>query len=546
MRPSNRRGTQPPRLVAVNGRVPPHALEAEAAVLSACMLKQDAIDQVVGVVRPVDFFGDAHQVLFAAILLLRAEKAEIDSVTVAHRLRQDGTLARAGGLAYLAHIVDATPAVANVRQHAEIVASKARRRRMIRTAEEIMAEGYDESEGYELGAVQKIADAASLSSSRANVLQAWRTLPPALLDSPPAPQPWLLRHPTLDGDECAPGRGDGLLPLGKAGLLSSAGGTGKTMALIQLAVSVITGRPWFGQFHVADEARGGRVVLGLAEESEEDVHRRIYPAALSLDLTAEERALVLERLIVLPLAGRPVALLGQAMDGSVAETEELYAFRAMLRRSAQVPFSLVVLDPLARWAGPDVEADNAVATRFVQTVESLTEARGTPTVLVSHHSSKTARRTDTADSRGVTALTDGFRWHATMRSNRGNVLFTQAKSNYSIPMLEEITLARRRSGVLSVQTTDEVEREAYEVEARQGDREAAKIDAVERRIASAENKLLSAIARAHTPPTTRAQTISLVPGRKSDLEAALTRLVASQRVEKSPEGFVIKGATNEG
>jgi hypothetical protein len=163
-------------------------------------------------------------------------------------------------------------------------------------------------------------------------------------------------------------------------------------------------------------------------------------------------------MIVLPLAGRPVSLLTPGADGrSVTESAELLALRARL--AADGPWSLVALDPLARWAGPDTEADNAAATRLVQAVESLTEVPGNPTVLLAHHSSKAARDEGRANSRGVTALTDGLRWEGTLNAKNGAVFFQQAKSNYSRPMEEPLRLVRGPRGVLRVPTAAE-DREA--------------------------------------------------------------------------------------
>lgn len=526
---------------SIQGRVPPHALDAEAAVISACVLKPDALEAVLPILQEKDFFATQHRVIFSTILELHTEGTAIDIVTLGHALAKRGKLGQIGGAHTLGTLVDATPAVANVTAHAEIVVSMARRRAVIQAAHEIVAEGYGDSPDYELGAATRIADAANLGHSKTNVLAAWQTVELGLLCSPPPAQPWLLRHPTRDGGECAPGHGDGLLPLGKAGLLSSEGGTGKTMALIQLAVSVITGRPWLGHFDVAYEARGRKVCLALAEETMADVHRRLYPLAESLQLTQRERELVVERLVVLPLAGKPVALLSYAQDRTIHETPELFALRAKLQRrehAEDTGFALVVLDPLARWAGPDVEADNAAATRFVQAVESLGEVFGRPTVLVAHHSSKLARRTGTADARGVTAITDGFRWAGTLRSHQGEVRFQQAKSNYSVPMHEELVLRRRRSGVLSVPSLDEERREEAMREQRVEDRDAAKTAVNERAVAELGVKLLVALRRSKVELHTRAQVCALVPGRKAILETALTRLLAAGEIQRTAAGFV--------
>ena len=54
----------------VGGRMPPHDLEAEKAVLSALMIDNDAIHSVYTEVVPDDFYHPAHRQLFHSMILL--------------------------------------------------------------------------------------------------------------------------------------------------------------------------------------------------------------------------------------------------------------------------------------------------------------------------------------------------------------------------------------------------------------------------------------------------------------------------------------------
>lgn len=298
---------------------------------------------------------------------------------------------------------------------------------------------------------------------------AWRAVDPSWLTDAPPPRDWLLRHPTRDGRECPPGEGDGLLCRGRVGLLAAEGGAGKTGAVVQFGVSLVSGRPWLGHFGVDWAARSGRVLLALAEEDEAECRRLLYRVAQSYRLTDAERDRVARQIVVMPLAGQPVALVRREGDAVVA-SPVLRALRARLDAEAgEQGWSLVGLDPLARWAGLDAESSNEVATRMVQALETLTEAHGRPTVLVAHHSSKLARRTGTVDARGVTALTDAARWHATLRVDREGVYFRQEKSNYSRPMPDELRLVRDRWHVLRVPTADELGAEQHRAEVARAD-----------------------------------------------------------------------------
>lgn len=62
--------------------LPPLDLEAEAAVLGALLIDQDAILKVKPILEPADFFSKQHQAVYAAILYLREEDMPIDMVTL--------------------------------------------------------------------------------------------------------------------------------------------------------------------------------------------------------------------------------------------------------------------------------------------------------------------------------------------------------------------------------------------------------------------------------------------------------------------------------
>ena len=238
------------------------------------------------------------------------------------------------------------------------------------------------------------------------------------LEVAPPPMDWLLTvPPTREADRRQ------VLPRGVVGMLAAAGGVGKSMALVQLAVAVATGKPWLvgaaeGRFpgFETHNGAGDRVLLALGEEDELKARRRLYQAVQAAQLTPDERELLRDRLVVLPLASVPVGLMAdrrereEARAGAIADELE--------RRLADGgPWSLVVLDPLSRFAGMETEGDNAAATRFVQVLERFAKAPGSPAVLVSHHTGQGARREgmhDATAARGVTGLTDGVRWVATL------------------------------------------------------------------------------------------------------------------------------------
>jgi hypothetical protein len=366
----------------------------------------------------------------------------------------------------------------------------------------------------------------------------WAPMPTIWLTEQPAPRRWLVRHPTRDGSPCPSGYGDGMFPRGKVGILAAEGGAGKTQAVLGLGVSITTGRSWFGHFHPDPDARQGKVLLALAEEDAEEVHRRIYTLAEEMRLTPQEREAVARRVVILPLAGRPVGFVEYATGRTLVVTPVLADLHRKLRDEAgEHGWSLVVLDPLSRWAGPDAEADNAVATRCIQAIETITAAPGNPGVLVPHHSSKLARRTGQADSRGVTALTDGARWAATLRCEGDDVFFRQVKSNYSVPMPDEIRLIRGTGGVLRAASENEEADRAARGASDADVKSAAKDAKREAKVTTAAAALVQALVASAVPVTSQGAFKGLIGGDSNVKADAVTRLLASGRVVKSDGQF---------
>src|SRR4051812_9723834 len=148
---------QPQRLepAMIAGRVPPHDLDAEAAVLSAILLSREALDRVLEILKPENFYSDANGRIYEASQELALTGTPIDIVSVASYLRDRERLAQIGGASYLAQLADATPAVAHVGAHARVVYEKWRLRQLIATCQKVAAEGYGD-----VGVVQEFIDAA--------------------------------------------------------------------------------------------------------------------------------------------------------------------------------------------------------------------------------------------------------------------------------------------------------------------------------------------------------------------------------------------------
>jgi replicative DNA helicase len=134
-----------------SGRVPPHSLDAERAVLGGILLENNALNLVTQILMPDDFYSRANAMVFEGMTELFRRGSPVDTITLRAWLNDRGGLQKAGGDENLLSLTNTIPTVANIEQHAEIVHEKAVVRRLITACHEIAATGYGdygESEEY--------------------------------------------------------------------------------------------------------------------------------------------------------------------------------------------------------------------------------------------------------------------------------------------------------------------------------------------------------------------------------------------------------------
>jgi replicative DNA helicase len=142
-----RRLDSPPKKPAADyfDRQPPFDLQAEIGVLGSIVLLPDVLDDVVLILRPDDFYDDAHRKLFTHMLALHEASKKIDPTLLIDRLKTAGEYEGIGGSAYLSKIINAVPNAAHARYYAEIVRQKSTFRSLIIASTEILRDAYDEA-----------------------------------------------------------------------------------------------------------------------------------------------------------------------------------------------------------------------------------------------------------------------------------------------------------------------------------------------------------------------------------------------------------------
>ncbi len=126
-------------------KLPPQNIEAEQMVLGAILIENDAINNVLTILSPEDFYKDIHRRIFAAMLDMFERRDAIDLVTLTDVLRGKMGLESVGGASYLATLVSLVPTAANVKYHARIVREKSILRQLIHSSTDIITQCYDDS-----------------------------------------------------------------------------------------------------------------------------------------------------------------------------------------------------------------------------------------------------------------------------------------------------------------------------------------------------------------------------------------------------------------
>lgn len=269
-----------------------------------------------------------------------------------------------------------------------------------------------------------------------------------LIDEPPPETSWILK-------QC--------LSVGKVGMLTARGGTGKSQFALQLAASVATGEYCMGQW-VVEKAR--KVIYLAAEDDESELHRRVHTIAHAMANVATDKEALLaslrKNLLVKSMVGLDNRMTSNDFGNEVIETD--YIGRLLQTLAGSGPFGLIIIDPASRFRGGNENAAGD-ATRFVEALERLAAATGA-TVLVIHHVNKWSGRDGEQvqeAARGSSAFTDGVRWQMNLagvttaeakefsipEEERGYYLTaTVTKNNYAPPQ-PKVFLKRGDGGVLS-------------------------------------------------------------------------------------------------
>lgn len=115
----------------VAAHIPPQNIEAEESILSAILIDNHTLLDVLEILAAEDFYKSAHQLIYAAITELFDRNEPVDLITLSNHLKEKNQIDKIGGASYLAELVDSVPMAVNARHYADIVHGKACLRRLI-------------------------------------------------------------------------------------------------------------------------------------------------------------------------------------------------------------------------------------------------------------------------------------------------------------------------------------------------------------------------------------------------------------------------------
>ncbi len=136
-------------------RQAPHSLEAEQAVLGSMLIDSRCVNDIVGLVRPDDFYLQTNRDIYETMFEMFSFSQTIDPVTVLEKMRERGVFDEQNSAKYIMQLMEITPTAANAKQYGKIVRDKALLRALLTATSDISESIY---EG--VGTTQDILEAA--------------------------------------------------------------------------------------------------------------------------------------------------------------------------------------------------------------------------------------------------------------------------------------------------------------------------------------------------------------------------------------------------
>ena len=127
------------------GKLPPQALDLEESVLGALMLEKDALTNIIDILKPENFYKDAHKEIYQAIIDLFNNSQPIDLLTVTNQLKKNGTLDIVGGSYYVTKLTTRVNSASNIEFHSRIILEQSIKRELINISSKVQKDAYEDT-----------------------------------------------------------------------------------------------------------------------------------------------------------------------------------------------------------------------------------------------------------------------------------------------------------------------------------------------------------------------------------------------------------------
>ena len=125
-------------------RTIPHSIEAEQSVLGCCLIDDNAVLNIMTLVKVDDFYTNVHKTIFECMLDIYSLNKPIDYVTLTDDLERKGLLESIGGIDYITTLTNIVPSAVNYKHYVDIVKNDSVLRQLITAGQDIINKSYED------------------------------------------------------------------------------------------------------------------------------------------------------------------------------------------------------------------------------------------------------------------------------------------------------------------------------------------------------------------------------------------------------------------
>ncbi len=125
-------------------RTLPHNVDAEKSVLGSILVNNENYYTVVENLHSDDFYLGAHRTIFRTMSDIVDASRAVDLITLQDELARASQLESAGGIGYLASLMDGIPHLVNIDHYLQIIREKSLFRQIIHSTNRIMSECFEQ------------------------------------------------------------------------------------------------------------------------------------------------------------------------------------------------------------------------------------------------------------------------------------------------------------------------------------------------------------------------------------------------------------------